>query len=235
MSHRFRLVVALLGAAVLAGCGSTSAGRGKPNAQGFFGEDFAKLEKTSGKGQWQLFYENPNRDLSDFDKMMLDPVTIWVDDETDSDTREISAPDRQRITNNFYTMLRKSISQYYTIVDEPTPGAARLRVALTDAQASNRSLDTVSSVLPQMRVATSLQGYATGKPAFVGEAAMAFRISDSMTGETITMGADKRVGTKSLSGSTDSWSDVDNALQYWADLAAYRACTKRGRSDCEAP
>ena len=49
------------------------------------------------------------------------------------------------------------------------------------------------------------------------------------------MGADKRVGTKTLSGSTDAWSDVNDALQYWANLAGYRICIAKELTNCEKP
>ena len=67
------------------------------------------------------------------------------------------------------------------------------------------------------------------------KAGFAFKVLDARTGELLRAGAEKRVGGKSISGSTDKWSDVNNALQYWAELSSYRMCQETGRSGCEAP
>ena len=214
------------------GCATGGRGRGAPEGLAFFGADVSKLQKGSGD-DWSRAYRNPNADFTRYDKLILDPVGIYAD--AKSSLRKLSATDRQRLANNFHQLAYKSISRYFTMVSEPGPGTLRLRVALTNAEASSRTLDTVSSVVPQLRAATTLTGYATGKPAFTGEAAFAFKLTDAETGETLAMGADKRVGSKTLSGSTDSWSDVNDALEYWANLAAYRICTEKRLANCEEP
>jgi hypothetical protein len=38
-----------------------------------------------------------------------------------------------------------------------------------------------------------------------------------------------------LSGSTDSWSDVNDALEYWANMAGYRICLSKRLAKCEEP
>ena len=226
-------VLLLLALAVaLSGCAAGQRGRGKPAGIAFFGAD-AKLLKEGGSEDWALHYRNPNIDFRSYDKAMLDPIGIWAD--ADSHLRKVSATDRQRIANNFYVLMHKTLARYFTMVDEPGPGTLRMKAALTNAEASSRTLDTLSSVVPQMRMTTTLVGYVTGKPAFTGEAAFAFKVSDAETGETLAMGADKRVGTKTISGSTDSWSDVNDALEYWAKLATYRICTEKKLSNCEKP
>lgn len=223
--------VVLLALGVLA-CATGTRGRGAPEGVGFFGADASKLQKGSGD-DWARLYRNSAADFPSYDKLILDPVGIWAD--ADGNLKNVSATDRQRIANNFQTLIYKSTSRYFTMVSEPGPGTLRLRTALTNAKASSRTLDTISTVVPQLRATTTLAGYATGKPAFTGEAAFAFKLTDAETGETLAMGADKRIGTKTLSGSTDSWSDVNDALEYWANLAAYRICTEKRLANCEKP
>ncbi|MDJ0851141.1 MAG: DUF3313 domain-containing protein [Myxococcota bacterium] len=224
-----RLCIVVLFLVTIAGCAQSGRGR-KVEDHGFLGEDFAKLEEGEDD-DYQLTYVNPNADFAKYDKLILDPVTVWLGKETS----EVDPADRQRLADNFYKLLYEAASQYFTVVQEPGPNTLRVRVALTDIKQSNVTLDTVSSVVPQMRVLTSVSGYASGKPAFTGEAAYAFKVFDAQTGELLRAGAEKRVGSKSISGSTDKWSDVDNALKYWAELSSYRMCVEIGRPDCQAP
>jgi hypothetical protein len=225
--------VLLIGMALaLVGCAAGSRGRGKPEGLAFFGPDANKLEK-GGEGDWMLSYRNPDADFPSYDSIIIDPVSIWMD--RDGNLSKVSAQDRQRLANNFYTLAHRSISRYLKVVAEPGERTLRLKIALTNAGASSRTLDTVSSVVPQLRATTTLVGYATGKPAFTGQAAFAFRLTDAQTGESVAMGAGKRVGNRTMGGLTDSWSDVNNALAYWADLAAYRICVEMRRGSCQKP
>ena len=225
--------VFLIGMALaLVGCATGSSGRGTPEGLAFFGPDANKLEK-GGEGDWMLSYRNPNADFPSYGEVIIDPISIWTG--RDGNLSKVSAQDRQRLANNFYTLAHRSISRYLKVVAEPEGRTLRLKIALTNAEASSPTLDTVSSVVPQLRATTTLVGYATGKPAFTGQAAFAFRLTDAETGENLAMGADKRVGNRTISGSTDSWSDVNNALAYWADVAAYRICVEMRRGNCQKP
>ena len=48
-------------------------------------------------------------------------------------------------------------------------------------------------------------------------------------------GVDRRGGTKSLRGVTDSWNDVDEAYRYWAEKLRYRLCQERKGMECVEP
>ena len=232
MTAIVRSCLAVLLALAMVGCATGSRGRGAPEGVGIFGADASKLQKGSGD-DWARVYRKPGVDFAGYDKLILDPIGIWAD--ANSSLKKLSAADRQRIANNFHRLAYESVSRYFTMVIEPGPGTLRLRMGLTNTKASSPTLDTISTAVPQIRAATTVTGYATGKPAFTGEAAFAFKVADAQTGEVLAMGADKRVGTKTLSGATDSWSDVNDALQYWADLAAYRICTAKRLASCQKP
>jgi hypothetical protein len=46
---------------------------------------------------------------------------------------------------------------------------------------------------------------------------------------------DRRGGTKSLMGVTNSWNDVEQAYRFWAEKGRYRLCQWRGGKDCVEP
>ena len=84
-------------------------------------------------------------------------------------------------------------------------------------------------------MSSSLIGLAADTAPIVGHAGFEAELTDSETHERLGAAADERVGTKTLSGATDSWSDVNDALQYWANLSAYRICTAKRLTTCQKP
>jgi hypothetical protein len=71
------------------------------------------------------------------------------------------------------------------MLDELGPGILRVQVALTDAQTSDPTMDTVSSVVRQALVLSQAKGLITGKPGFVGEASVEVKTTDSQRGELV--------------------------------------------------
>ena len=233
MTNRTGALVALTAAAtLLGGCAASQQARDVEES-GFLGKDYALL-RAGEEGEALLRYVNPDAPWSTYDKIKLDPVTIWTGE--DSAFEDFSKPDRQTLADTFYTVLVEELSKDFQMVDEPGPGVLHLQVAITDAQASNPTMDTISSVIPQALLLSQAKGLVTGKPGFVGEASAEFRGTDGETGELVGAAVDRRVGGKSITGApTDSWDDVRQAYRYWAEQFRYRLCTERGGAGCTPP
>ena len=231
MTSTCRNMLAACAMALLAGCAASEQAR-DVQTSGFLGSDYALLREGE-EGEALQVYRNPNADWAAYDKIKLDPVTIWADQ--DSAFEDFSAEDQQTLANAFYTAIHQELSQDYEMVDELGPGVLRIQAALTEAGASNPTMDTISSIVPQALILSSATGLVTGKPSFVGEASGEARLTDGTTGELVAAAVDRRVGGKSISGSTDSWNDVNQAFQFWAKQFRYRLCTERGDTGCVAP
>ena len=233
MTKHMRAIAALAAlATLLTGCAASQQAR-EVQQSGFLGEDYALL-RPGEEGQALLVYRNPDARWSSYDKIKLVPVTIWAGEE--SDFEDFTQPQRQELADTLYTMVAEELSQDFEMVDEPGPGVLQVQVAITDAQASNPTMDTISTVLPQALLLSQAKGLVTGKPGFVGEASAEVRATDGQTGELVAAGVDRRVGGKSVSGApTDSWDDVREAYRYWAKQLRYRLCTERGATDCTPP
>ena len=230
MSKPREILIALIATAtLLAGCAASQQAR-EVQQSGFLGQDY-ELLRPGEEGEALLVYRNPDARWSSYDKIKLDPVTIWAGEE--SDFEDFTQPQRQELADTLYTMVAEELSQDFEMVDEPGPGVLQVQVAITDAQASNPTMDTISTVLPQALLLSQAEGLVTGKPGFVGEASAEVRATDGQTGELVAAGVDRRVGGKSVSGApTDSWDDVREAYRYWAKQLRYRLCTERGATDC---
>jgi hypothetical protein len=221
--------VVLLVASLLA-CGVTRQAR-EVKYSGFLG-DYSILQ-PGPEGGAKLVYRNPDANIKSYDKILLEPVTIWAGE--GSDMNGLSKEDRQMVADRLYSVLQARLSKDYPLVTTPEAGTMRIAAALTTADSSYPVMDTVSTIVPVGIVLSGLKAIATGKPAFVGEASAELRVTDASTGTILIEAVDSRVGTKNPTGFWDKWEDVDAAFAYWADLIGYRLCVDRGATDCVKP
>jgi hypothetical protein len=231
MTHKL-LVLAFSVMVALGACAESQQARDVTATSGFLAESYPLL--AEGKGDEALLvYRREGVDWTSYKQVRLMPVTIWAAEE--SSFQDFSPADRQQLADRFYALVHDELAKDYELVGTPAAGVLDIQIAITDAEKSNPTLDTVSSVLPQALVVSNLTGLVTGKPAFVGEAQAEIKLADGGTGDLLAAAVDRRVGGKSISGSVDSWNDVETAFQYWAQRLRYRLCTERGAVDCVAP
>lgn len=198
---------------------------------GFLGADASLLQKSDKDDDPKLYYVNQSISWKTYDKILLDPVTVW----RNPGTKGVSQKDAQTLANNFHHMLYQSLSKDWQMVETPGPGTLRLQAALTQLDGTDVVMNVVSTAVPQLRAVTGLEGYATGEPLFTGEAGMAFKVTDSSSGQLMSEGVDGRVGQKHLMDSWKKWDDVDESMRYWADMFRYDFCELRSGTGCVAP
>jgi hypothetical protein len=215
--------MAVLALSVAAGCAQTRQSR-SVEPSGFLG-DYSQLREGTGD-EAQLVYINPAADFSRYDKVMIDSVAMWAREE--SKFSELSAEERQALTDYFYRALHTRLGEDYQIVSAPGPGVMRLRAAVTEADDANVTLNVVTTVVPQLRLLTSLGGWATDTAVIVGAAGLEAELTDSVTRERLAAAVDRRVGTKTLRGMFSNWSDVEQAFDYWAERFKKRLAEERG-------
>ena len=227
------LTVLVVVAIFLSGCAQTQQTR-TAEKSGFL-EDYAMLKPGEDKTEGQLVYRNPDANWKSYDKVMIDPVTVWLGKE-DSQLREVPAENRQRLANDLWSKLNESLSADYAIVHHPGPGVLRIQAAITEAGQSSVVMDTITSLHPGTRLVTGGVGMARGgRPGFVGQASLEAKATDAQTGTLLAAVVDQRAGTKSPMGATNSWNDVEEAFAFWAKQLRYRLCVERGGASCVEP
>jgi hypothetical protein len=226
------LMSAMLAAALLAGCAQTEApapsiiqrAQGEtvaaPAPTGFLGSDYS-LMTAPAEGSDQkamLRYVNPSAKWSNYNKIMIAPVTFWAGDDS-----KVSGADQQALCDYAYSTFTKELGKNFTLVDQPGPGVLKISAALTDATSATPGLRSISVVIPQARVLSAIKMAATGTYAFVGSAQGAIKFNDSTSGELLAEAVDERVGGTSVKNITVfQWGDAENAINYWADLIDQR-------------
>jgi hypothetical protein len=201
----------------LAGCATTEQTR-SVEASGFL-KDYSQLKPGRGD-QALLVYINPQADFSQYQKVIVDPVTIWYAE--GSDLADVPREELQRLADYLETAMRKQLQLDFQLVERPEPGTLRIRTAITEARKSKVVLDLVSTVLPPARLLSQVGKLATGTHAFAGRAAIEGELLDAVSNQRLVAVVDERAGGKALRGSTSAWADVQQAFDYWADVLRAR-------------
>lgn len=217
-------------AAVAAACASSQARKVEPTA--FLGQDAQLLSKGEKGETAMLRYEAPGIDWKSYKNIMLDPVEYWTaPDQKD----KLSDEDKKKLTDYYFSALNETLSKRWTMVNQPGPNTIHLKVAVVQAAKNKPVRDTISSVVPQPFVLSTLKKGVTGKPTGVGEVQTEMKATNAENGQLLAEAVDKRYGRKKFGGKFNRWDDVESAFRYWSTQTSYRLCTLQGNSDCEEP
>lgn len=224
---------------VVTGCASTQ--EAKSVEKSGFLVDYSLLKegqrstiKEGSEDQALWIYKNPAADWRKYRKIILDPVTVWMS-QKDSQLKDVSVEDRQRLAALLWSQLDEQLRKDYQMTSQGGPDVIRIQAAITEAESSNAVLDTVTSIVPQTRLLSGMKSLATGVSLFTGSSSVEMKVTDTETGTILVAAVDRRGGTKSLSGVTNSWNDVEEAYRFWAEKVRYRACQWRGGMNCVEP
>lgn len=231
-----KLLVGVLGMVLwVGGCADTYQVKGDVGKTGFLVDAYPLLEPGK-EGEANLVYLNPDARFKTYDKIMLEPVTVWLGKGAQAkDTGVIPPDDVRALANTFYQKLSDQLSKDYTLVQESGPGVMRFSAALTDVEHGMPVLDAASTVVPMARVVSETKKLVTGTQAFVGGASVEVRLVDAQTGKLLGAGIDRRAGSKKLRKGFGYWADVENIMDYWAAKIRWRLCTQRKGTDCQLP
>jgi len=228
-SRRLRVALLVLGVAGCSNQAATQAVVGGGTKQvtveypldGFL--PHPELLYAGGAGQPGLVYFKPGFSFTNYNAILLDPVTIVSD--PNSDLATASPKQRETLANLYYSELYNALKPHCNLVRHAGPGTLRLTVALTDAKTSNGTVKTLATYTPYVMIAYKAGSVAFngGAGYFSGTATSEAYATDSRTNDLLWQGADKRAGSVALvQNTTNSWNDVDNAMKDWSQQALTR-------------
>ena len=215
-------------------CCTTSQEARDVKPSGFLGASASLLRPAEKDEFGLLVYRKKGTDWASYKRVILDPVAIWGSESAKLSPDELS--DYQKLVDNFYLTFKDKLSKDYVITDTPGAGTMRIQAAIINGEQANTTLKVAKTVAPYAGYADTAWNFATGKPAFTGEASIEYMIRDAASNDLVAAGADRRVGGTQVSKATvSSWGDVQNILTYWSDAAVYFLCVGRGARDCVKP
>ena len=210
---------------MLAACATQQAR--KTSTTTFLG-DYSML-KEGGDGRALLLYINPEADFKAYNAILMDPVKLYASGKHEMEN--LTPEDRTRILNYADAAIRKQLVKDYTLVDAPGPGVMHLRVAITEAEDANVTLDTISTIVPIGLALSALSELATGEWGFTGSVGVEAEMLDSVSGQRLFAAVDRRTGGK-VTGKFDkfnNWRTVQDAFDYWAKKLRERLVEVRAK------
>ncbi len=163
---------------------------------------------SAGPDSNHLRYIPPNVQWTQYNQIMVDPVTFWAGDDS-----SVPPATPQALTTYFAQTLRQQLATKFQVVDAPGPGVMRLQVAITDVSAATPVLRTVSLVVPQAHALATLGNLATGSFAFAGALQAEGKLTDSITGRLLGAAIARRAGGGSVEAAVQwQWGDAENAM-----------------------
>ena len=198
------------------GCGAVRARRQIPEPTGFLG-DYSQLGKIEGS-EFQQLYIAPGVDWHDYHAIHVEAVTLWM---SDPNKAKLTDADQQLLTDILYKALYDALSARFLMAEHPGPQTIEIRAALSQAKGANVPLKTITTVVPQLRILTTVGGLPTDTAGVVGTASVEIDGRDEITDRRLFAAVDSRAGNKSLANmSLSKWADVEAAAKFWAKQVA---------------
>ncbi len=214
-----RLIVVALTLAAVAlsctGCGvlwPTRARRGEAVHAGFL-KDYSQLKAQKGY-EAQEGYVNPNASWPKYQAIYIESVSMWVNP---GEASKLSLEDQQRITDMLFKAMHEKLGEKFRLAERPGPGIIKLRMAFTQAKGANVPLNALTTVVPQLRVVSTVVGLSADTATIVGSAAVEGEATDSITNDRLAAVVDSRAGTKGMLRAFSKWADVEAICNQWAE------------------
>lgn len=170
-----------------------------------FLDDYTLL-RPGGPDEVRLVYRNPAADWHRYHSVMLEPVAIWRSGRKSLDP--VPQDDLLRLAHDFEQAVRARLGRSFRLVDRTGPNVLRIRLAITDARATDAVLDVCT-------VPCGEEAPPTGSGPL-----------DAETGTLLAQGIDgpRRADAPPL----DTWADIDRGFARWADRVCARLEARTG-------
>lgn len=182
-----------------------------------FLDDYSRL-RLGDVGDLPFVYRNPKANWTAYDKVLIEPIALWRSGKHSLDP--IPEADLLHLVAHFERALRSRLGTGFQLVTEPSPGTLRLRLAITEARASDPVIDVLTAT-PE----DDARGGDTGPlgaelAAFIDAAVIEGEIRDAVSGELLAQGLDRRQA--GAPPRLPTWEALDRALAFWADSTCAR-------------
>jgi hypothetical protein len=216
MKRARMLAVALL---VAAGCGARAPRPAADDVSGFL-DDYSLL-RPGGSGEVALVYRDPDVRWTAYDKVLLEPVTLWRSGRRTLDA--VPEDDLLRLVAGLEHAVRRRLGTDFRLVERPEPGAMRIRLAITEARASDPVLDVLRARAGE-KVTPGSGPLNPETRRFIEAAHIEGEIRDAATDRLLAAGVDRR--RREGAPPIDTWADVARATDFWAERVCGALATR---------
>jgi len=181
-----------------------------------FLDDYSLL-RGGGPGEVALIYRNPDARWTSYNKVLLEPVTLWRSGR--NSLGAVPEGDLLRLITDLEAAVRRRLGSGFELVDEPEAGVMRIRLAITEARASDHVLDVLRA-RGRDDVTSGNGPLHPETRQFIERAQIEGEIRDARTDQLLAAGVDRRRREGALP--IDTWADIDRGLEFWAERVCRR-------------
>src|SRR5689334_18070445 len=105
-----------------------------------FLDDYSLL-RPGPEGGFALVYRNPKVDWAKYDKVLLEPVTLWRSGRQALDP--VPEGDLLRLIADLESVVRRRLDTTFQMTEETGPRTLRIRLAITEARETDPILDVL--------------------------------------------------------------------------------------------
>ena len=198
-------------------------------ADHFLGADYALLQKNPDlKGG--LGWRNPAFNPAVYSAMYIEPVVLWHGEDMARESG-LKMEDLELLATYFHDVLTQvPDGKMLKLAAQPGPGVISVKAAVTGVEPSSPVSNALTSVVPVGIILSAGMKVATGQAVGVGKCAVEVRFSDSVTGETLALFADTKVGKKYDSAGFTKTGQTEEAMNEWAELLKERIAVVWGQA-----
>lgn len=206
---RFALFCAL---AIAAACSRPAPEPGfRPHG---FLDDYTALEAGEAD-QVQRIYIRPDLDFGDYNRILIEPVTVWRAEGSSEDSIEPEI--LEELADYVLYAFHDHLKHDFRLVQKPGPGTMAIRLAITEASESPVRLTTASGPIPRLRIAAQHREVPAEAHDFLHRASIEMEIVDTITGERLVAAVDDRAGETLFQSGQGQWVHVESAFDHWAN------------------
>ncbi len=179
-----------------------------------------------------FIYTASNYHPRNYSRFIFPPIEIWID--PDSEYKGVQPDELKKITDGFRKAISDALGDAYPIVDEPGPGVAIVRLALTDVYLKKKKLKW-QNYTPIGAISKGVQK-AAGKNVALTTAHLEIEMLDSQSGQRLKAGVDVQAGEKlrekikkGEKRPETTWADVEKTFEFYAKRFRQRLDAARGK------
>ncbi len=205
----------------------TSAGLavGGDEYSGFI-EDYPVFEADKDQKGAKI-YRKPGTELKAYTKIMIDPIEIWIAD--DSKYKGINPDDLKALADTFRAVIVEELEPDYPVVSKPGAGVLGLRLAITNVHVKKKKRGLLGYT-PIGIVATAAKRAIKGKAISLVNATIEVEMLDAVSNERLGVLIDSGPHSpKDKKEKLTSWEEIEAILKFYAKRFRARMDAEHGR------
>jgi len=181
-----------------------------PSTTDFIEGDVALQKDADKAGAYR--YESPGLDLSNYDRVIIEPVEIWIHPK--SKYKGASPDDLKLISDSFVNSLISELEPAYPVVSKAGPRTMVVRLAITDVKLKKKKRGLLGYT-PIGMIVTAAKDMA-GSRVSLQSAGIEAELLDAQSGERLAVLVDKGLKAPKDKKEKLSWDDIDQRLRFYA-------------------